>query len=304
MITTLTAKFTDGAPGLYPSVPGPVYHGFKACSNSQLSDLVRSPAHCLHRQKNPMAQSKAMAIGDGSHTFLLEPHLLDEKYAVAQVCSCKTKEGKPCESAGKIKIGDDWVCGVHGRGQVSTETRQVLSQDDFDKCRGMRDAVHAHKAARDLLNLSGAINEASGLVMYEPENLLCKFRIDRIIPGLSVAIDLKSTRDARLAEFEKTVFTRGYYRQAGMYVHLAAMLGYPLEDFPIIAFENEAPFAVHVYRLKDDVIAAGWAHAQHLMHGYAECQRSGVWPGYGSEIVDIGLPAWAWKQLAQSGEAA
>ena len=49
--------------------------------------------------------------------------------------------------------------------------------------------------------------------------------------------------------------------------------------------------------LGDDVLDAARRENRRLMDTYAECKRTGVWPGYPAGINLINLPAWAQRQL-------
>ena len=40
-----------------------------------------------------------------------------------------------------------------------------------------------------------------------------------------------------------------------------------------------------------------WEIAVALLERYAECERSGEWPGYPDEVRDISIPEWAWYQM-------
>jgi hypothetical protein len=64
-----------------------------------------------------------------------------------------------------------------------------------------------------------------------------------------------------------------------------------------IAVEREAPYAVGVYRLLDEVIALGRAENEDLLRQYVWCQKNATWPGYGDQIQDIGIPVYGFKEL-------
>jgi hypothetical protein len=45
--------------------------------------------------------------------------------------------------------------------------------------------------------------------------------------------------------------------------------------------------------LDDDVLEAARRENRRLLNRYAECKRTGIWPGYPAGIQQINLPRWA-----------
>jgi exodeoxyribonuclease VIII len=59
------------------------------------------------------------------------------------------------------------------------------------------------------------------------------------------------------------------------------------------AVESDWPHVAMPYMLGDDVLAAARRENRRLLNRYAECKRTGTWPGYGSAVQLINLPKWA-----------
>jgi hypothetical protein len=138
---------------------------------------------------------------------VLEPGLFACSYTVAEQCGETLKSGanagQRCTNDGKVYRGGVWRCGQHDKGE-SEETRRVLSPQEFAVCVGMRESVRSHPAARDLLDSADAFELS--IVFYWPgTEILCKARIDIAAFEAGVIGDLKTTTDASLRGFERSV---------------------------------------------------------------------------------------------------
>jgi exodeoxyribonuclease VIII len=276
--------------GIHRSVPDHVYHRqWEAASNSRLTLLKRSPAHMRSALDDPSADTDALRIGRAAHAAILEPSRFGTLYARGPEGDRRTKEVKAQWAELELR---------HGPGNV-------LRPTEFEQCLEIADAVRVHAAAASLfenvtdVELSIAWDDAE-------TNLRCKARIDAVAPILSnrTIVDVKTTRDASLDEFARSIFTLGYHRQAAHYLDGAAAVGLDTQHFVFIAIEKEPPFAVGTYRLREDAIDAGREELRALKHRYAHCFREDHWPAYSSAVEDITLPSWAWRQVVQLEEVA
>ncbi len=83
------------------------YHALERLSNSAIGSLQKSPAH--FRAKDWSKPSKAMRIGSGVHTLVLEPHLASVLLPVAPVVNKRTKAGKEEWAAWEAGLAQDAV---------------------------------------------------------------------------------------------------------------------------------------------------------------------------------------------------
>lgn len=290
-------------PGIYRNLPAADYHAIDAASSHRLSLLARSPAHCREAVLNPKPSTESMICGSVTHTVILEPHLLDERYVVAGQCCATKAKGDRCDNPGKYQVaGDDgWLCGVHAKGKpTSAPTREVVTQEAFDTCRHMTDAVRKHAAAGYLL--SQATDRELSVVWNCRETMeLSKLRADSlsVLADMRVLIDLKKTIDASRNKFERAIWNYGYHRQAAHYLAGLNASGIQVESAVLIAVEPEPPYAVAVYRLQDDVMACAHEEVIGLLRTYRKCRESGVWPAYPEQVQDISIPRWAMRELEQ-----
>lgn len=170
--------------------------------------------------------------------------------------------------------------------------RIVLTPETWDQLHAMANAVHSHPAAGALL--TGCPGEAEKSVYWidAATGVLCRCRPDWWRDD-NVIVDLKTTEDASPEGFAKSMANYRYDVQAAYYLDgvQAATRKRP-KAFVFIAVEKKPPYGVGVYVLDSDSLELGRAQYQHDLRIYAECVRTGEWPGYGDKIQTISLPAW------------
>lgn len=269
-------------PGIYNNVPMSEYHKWPAISNSGLGHLSRSPAHYKAYLDEPPADTKAFQFGRAVHSAILEPDVFKDQYVCAPPLDRRTKAGK-----------EAWAVLVEERG-----AENILAESDYLTCLKMRASVWKRKAATGLLGGDGNC-EVSAIFVDDTTGVTCKVRADRISPKLAggTIVDLKTTTDASLLNFEKSIFNFGYHRQGAFYLAGFYAAGIDVQHFSIIAVEKTPPYEVGVYRLTEGAIEAGMEQVNRLMSIYAECKEKDEWPGYPDKVKDIALPAWAWNRI-------
>lgn len=203
--------------------------------------------------------------------------------------------------------------------------RTILSPEQFEQLRNMRDAIMAHPAASKLLSAPGE-SELSAYWMQQVKDQLtgevvgeqlCRVRPDFWRKD-GILIDLKSTEDASEEEFARSIAKWGYHVQDDFYQHGVAEAlrqGGGFEDFApprafvFIAVEKTACVVdghakgVAVYRLDDESRALGFQQWSGDLLKYTQCQNSGEWPGYSVKIRNIKLPAWQFQRAAAQAAA-
>lgn len=278
---------TPPAPGVYADVPFAEYFRWNAASSSRLSLLVQSPAHLRASLDGKSEDTTSLRIGRAAHMAILEPEKFGAEFARAPEGDGRTTAVREAKAA------------LEASGKVA------LSPAEWDRTVGIRQAVRSHPSAWPLL--SGEGRSELSLVWVDPTTgVTCKARHDRHSPLMAggAIVDVKTTRDASRSSFEKAIFGYGYHRQAAFYAEGAEQCGLPTEHSVIVAVENEAPFAVAVYRLSDAALDAGWEEVKALLGLYGRCQATNQWPGYPTEVQDVSLPDWAWGASQHIAERA
>ena len=180
--------------------------------------------------------------------------------------------------------------------------RTVLTQDQWDQLHRMRDAVMTHQAAGGVLER-----------------------------GQNVVVDLKTTDDASLDGFSRSIATWRYDVQHPFYLDglreairqsggklpkeaeqgAAELSAYWIDQetgvlcrcrpdfwrgepkhFVFIAVEKKAPHAVGVYVLDAESVELGRLQYRADLGRFAECLKADSWPGYGDKVQTISVPAW------------
>lgn len=302
--TRLNAALTPPAvvtpgPGVYENIPFETYHAWEAASNSQLTILrEQTPAHVRARQLEP-TETVALRQGRALHCAVLEPDEFPARFACAARCDGVTAKKTRCTNMGSVLTAKGWRCGVHASElETASDSVTILPAADFARCLAARDAVWAHPRAKGLL--SGEGRAELSLVWDDAETgILCKARHDRHTPLLAggAIVDLKKTRDASPRAFSRSVYRYGYHTQGAWYLEGAEAVGLPAQHFVIIAQEDQPPFATAVYRLDEGTLDAGGQQLRGLVRRYAECVRSGEWPGYTVDIQDLAIPSFAFHEI-------
>jgi hypothetical protein len=256
------------------------YMAIDACSSHRLGLLSKSPAHLKHEINTPREETQALKIGKAIHAAILEPSEFVNHFVQMPKLDARTKEGKAKR--------DDFLA-IHSRSTI-------LSEDEYRQVMNIGVAVRSHKIVSNLLNTT-THTEISGFFKDKETGIECKMRADAICAKHGLIWDIKSTDDASPTSFESSIFKFGYHRQAAFYLNGANALGLNIKHFLIVAAEKTAPFACAVYRLSDEAIELGREENAVLITKYARCVEANEWPSYPEIIKDVGLPAYAKKQI-------
>lgn len=270
---------TDMPNGLHQSVPESQYHAKEigVVSNSALTELLRSPAHYRawvagEREK----ESDALSFGKAFHCALLEPDRFAQLYVVApEFGDCRYKANKALRNA--------WLAENSGKEPVAAEWMGQIA--------GMVASVRRHSLVREMLRTGEA--EVTALWEDRATGLRCKTRSDFLQRARGLAVDIKTTEDAREKPFVRSVVNYGYHRQDALYRMGYAACGVPIQYFVIVAVEKSAPWAVATYQLDVAAVQLGWASVRHGIDRMAECVKADRWDAYEETIRTLELPPWA-----------
>lgn len=229
----------------------------------------------------PRKASPQMLLGTATHCLVLEPSTFETRYCTDLDENRNSKAyrefARECASAGLSPISDD----------------------DRERVFGMRDSLLRNPQIADSLSEGRA--EVSAWFTDPASGVLCKCRPDFVRPTRNgsgaLLVDLKTTSDASPDMFSRSIATFGYHTQADWYCHgygLAANL--EVDGMLFIVVETEFPYACKAYTLDDASLEQAARLNARVRATYAQCMRSGIWPGYGDDVADIGLPRWAYTQ--------
>lgn len=268
-------------------VENETYHRGPGVSCSGLIEIRRTPAHFLDWKLHPPAQTPALVFGSALHTAVLEPGEFDLRFAVKPDCDRRTKEGKA----------------TYEEFEKTLEGRAIVTRDQIESITAIRAAVGSHENASLLLNTP---HKELSFYWKDPETgILCRCKPDALCPG-GFLLDVKTTEDACASEFRRKVENYSYDMQVAMAlagVREALTQSGRLDeckdllcDIPLfLAVEKEAPYQLALYTLPTAWLERGLSKFRRALCIYAECQRTGQYPGYPTEITTLEEPAWAAK---------
>lgn len=183
--------------------------------------------------------------------------------------------------------------------QRNNSERKVLSPEAFEQIFAMRDAVMNHPSAFAILHhVKDIIGDLKTTEDASPEGFaksIANWRYDvqhaYYMDGTRLALEQGNCNPPQEGKAELSVYWTDPVTGVLCRCRPDFWRGYP-KHFAFIAVEKKPPYAVGVYVLDSEGVEIGRAQYQHDLRVYAECVRTGVWPGYGDKIQTISLPAW------------
>lgn len=267
-------------PGLYRDIDFETYAEWDAANSSTLNKFARTPAHARHYIRHGMESTPQMDLGKLVHLAVLEP----ERFAAEVVV--------PPKGDGRRKE----VKAARAEFYAANEGKTFADQETFEQVKAMAESVFAHETAGKFFTGEGD-NEVSILWEDGTHSMRCKARIDQVksVDGWPIVADLKTSRNASLREFERSIYTFGYHVQAVHY--LAGMDAlFPIPDsepfrrFVFFVVESEPPYCCAKYELDERALDKGEQKRSEYLRKWAECIETGIWPGYADDYAS--LPPW------------
>jgi exodeoxyribonuclease VIII len=174
--------------------------------------------------------------------------------------------------AASTKAAKDWAEQVRAEGHVPMKAADLQPIED------MAEAVLAHPEAREVLE---TVTGREVSIFADVDGVPTRARFD--IYGNNQGGDVKTAVDASPEGFNRAVAKYGLHVQGGWYdaAHTAET-GIALDGFKFLVVEKTAPYLVGVYDLDAQWREIGRDRAQVARETWAECTRTGTWPGYAS----------------------
>lgn len=266
--------------GLYPGLSRAEYERIAGANASMLEHFERSAAHARQQMLHPRKPTAAMELGTAFHCAVLEPERFSREYVATIKVDRRTNEGK--------KAWKEF--------EEAHPGATVMDADDFMTVQKMRDAVWRHPIAKQLLGGLGH-NEVGVVFEHGPTGVLCKGLMDRIatFDNWTWIIDLKKTTDASRDEFRWSIKRYHYGAKAAFYLDGCSTVAPRQRRFLWIAVEDEPPYEVALYEPDEDALRAGRIKYEKWLRLYEEVVRTGVWPGYETQIVQLSETDTEWR---------
>lgn len=259
-------------PGIYPDMDEATYRGARAVSCSTLKRFADAPA----KAHVSLPETDSMRAGRLIHSAVMEAWSFDARYQRTDLDRRGTKAWQE-EEAAALSTG-----------------RTLIKASEYEQMAVIRDAVHAHPTARELL-APGLTTETAVFWDDPVTGARCRARMDGIRRDMRLILDVKTTRDASPRKFARSAAELRMHWQDAWYRDgiAAAPGGFRPDGFLFLAVERDAPHLIAVYEMPEDTVEAGRRQVRAALHGYLDCERRGEWPGYPTSITPLHLPEWA-----------
>ncbi|MBY3055024.1 hypothetical protein HF263_02885 [Rhizobium leguminosarum] len=278
------------APGIYYDISNDEYHSGDGISKSGLWTIgTKTPAHFkFPPPKDNSAQARAAKdFGTAMHTAILEPEKL-ETSVYRGPADRKGNKWTDCVKA--------FEAGLQGL---------PLTEDAYDRVLTIRDRVHSDNFVNQLLTCGDGVNEATGYVLDPVTGQKRRVRPDRNRRDLNLIIDVKTAESATPDAFARAVINYGYHAQEAYYTDAWQDLGQPVDGFLFLVLEKKSPFAFALFELPPEIVEEGRAIMRRSLDLYHECETTGRWPGYATEVQQLQFKRWHFTETEpQLDEAA
>lgn len=276
--------------GIHTDISAEAYHADReSISSSGLRQVLECPRKYRFGEHSP---SQALDFGRAAHQWLADPAgFSDDFVALPEDYDGRTKAGKDllrqAREAGKTPI-------KHDEGEAIMAMARALREQPF--------------GGRPL----GASAFAPGAGVWEPTlvwddpetGVRLRARPDWLPHARRLIPDYKTARSAKPDDFRRAIWTYGYHMQAAHYLDgIAEVTGEKPRRFYFVVQEKVAPFVVSIITLEDIAIEWGRLQNRRAIRRYADCLSRDYWPGYDDEVVTVGLPVWAERDLQSQHEA-
>ena len=258
------------------------YNALPGVRRSDLWLMNDSPEKYLYGTTHPAEQTPALVFGSAAHKMFLEPDTWNDEYVIMPQIDRRTKEGKAVWEA------------------FSTENagKTIVSRDDFDTIKEMGNALLKNSVSREYMFVGHGENETPFSWVDPDTGDACKCKCDRLMleDGRIVVVDYKTAKSAQTDRFNAEIYKRGYHVQAAMYtegVRISGGLSYR-PRFVFVVQEKEAPYAVNVIEVTEDVMNYGDQVYHQLLGKLHDCKEADIWEGYVEDGVvnEAYLPGW------------
>jgi exodeoxyribonuclease VIII len=285
-------------PGLYFDLDIDAYHGGDGISKTGLDSIDANPAIYYGRHldpKRPPPKDRAGQLeGSLTHCAVLEPNEFGKRYMTLP----KDAPRRPTDAQWNAKNpSDDSKAAMAWWREWNAKTNgaTVISADQYDTAWRQAESIRKLPEVAEALLRGRA--EVSAYWTDPLTGELCRCRPDWAHDcgtSQTILLDVKTCSDASPSEFRRQIARKRYHVQDSFYSDgYAAASGREVVGFVFVAVESEWPYAACALMLDDQGKAQGRTDYRRNLNTYAACRKSGVWPGYSSQIEVVNLPAWA-----------
>lgn len=274
-------------PGIYYDIPNAEYHaGTFAVGNSGLQLVADCPAlyhgKYLDPERPPTEdkETPARLFGNMAHCVLFEYAAFRRRYRVG-----------PDVHSKNLKVWQEFKKDCEADGATAIDSAQYKS------AMRIRRSAMENKDLREALEHPGGRGEISAYARDERTGVLVKVRPDWEMPvgeDACVVFDAKTFATGNADEFARQAARMGYDFQAAFYTDFYGRAsGKNVLAFLHIVIADEWPHPINIVALGERSINTGRDKYRRALDTYAECLKSGVWPGYAPGIKLVEMPGYA-----------
>lgn len=269
--------------GVHYNMPAEAYHALPGASASKLKAFHNTtPAHARVKLEEPFEPTPYTLMGTLVHDWLLEG--FKSKFRVVE---------QPAEYAPGKKWKSDVKACIEWKAEQVAAGRIIVKKDEMRRVQGMVNALWSHDEVFHVIE--EAKREVSVIAHDQTNDIPFRCRMDIVPNGLPYLADIKCVSDITDRGLTRNAYDSGWHIQAAAYLAVwNSQCG--TEDrrtgFRFIAVENEAPFSVRWFECSEAFLSKGAEDMARYLKLYAECTRTGIWPGYPSEVQTLDLPGY------------
>lgn len=263
-------------------VPFNAYTAIEAINITRLKHIRRSPQHYQEAIAGQAKDSAPMQLGRAAHCAVLEPERFVRDFAVWE----RRTEGGDMAP----RRGQHWEAF-----KASVPDKEIITADEYADVLAIQRAVRGDAVAMKYLSAG----DPEVTLEWQLGGRRCKGRVDWLttVDGEPVLVGLKTARDCRLFPFSTAAAKLAYHLQWAFYFDGYQLITGRAPKVKEIVVESDAPHAVVVYDIPEDVILQGRDEYEALLAKLAECEKAGKWPGPSEGFEQmLTLPSWVYEK--------
>ena len=261
-------------PGVYRNLDEVEYHRHPtSLSQSGAKVLLSNPAKFQWQREHPPEPTSSMNLGSAAHKLVLG---VGGEIVVVEAADWRKKDDQNLK---KNLIADGKI---------------PLLPAEHETVQAMAERLRSSKIPNLLLSGDGE-PEVSLFATDETTRVLRRARLDWLPSPTErmIIADYKTSRSADPERFGRSVADFGYHMQDAWYSDVVIDLGLAESvAFLFVVQETEPPYEVAIMQLDDFARKVGRFQNRLALDIFADCEKAGVWPGYGDGVHRVELPRW------------
>ena len=238
-------------------------------------------------------ETQPLTFGSAAHCRMIEPDRFKLAYAMGEQCVAFTKYGKGprCSKAGTGRFDGQWLCSSHAPDGVASKVER-LTEKEAATIEGMRARILTHPAV-NLLRQNGQAEVCIAWTCPRT-GVKMKTRLDKFSPavGNGLILDLKFIRSANPRDLANAIEEYGYARAGALRQDGIEVLTGKRPEYYLVCVEKDAPYEPVVPMMDDETMEGARWEVRGNLQLWANCVKTGKYPGYGDDFVEISAPAW------------